>query len=434
MPLANTEASTAARSITAPASERRTLAFIVFVAFVLRVSAMLIIRTYRFPALPDHFSFGWETGRLARSIALGHGFTSPFHSETGPSAWIAPLYPYFLAGVFKFFGVYSAASAKVVLTVNSLCSALTCVPLYRIAACLLSRRAALVTAWIWALMPYAMYWAIRFAWETSFATLMLALAFWLALRLERENRLAAWLEFALVWALIALSNPSLLAFLPFCGFWILHRQRQSGSMRFRFAVCSGALFCALLAPWMVRNYLVFHKLIPIRGNFGVELRLGNGPGADGQWMYYLHPTQDPFEFERYRLMGEAAYVDLRKQEALAWVQANPATFAAITLKRVFFFWCGTPRSASTAEFTVRNLIFTLSSALTFLGLLIAFRRRELWAWLFLWLLVSVPMVYYFTFTHPRYRHPIEPEMLLLMVYLFTQVRVRRSPAQPQREA
>jgi hypothetical protein len=43
----------------------------------------------------------------------------------------------------------------------------------------------------------------------------------------------------------------------------------------------------------------------------------------------------------------------------------------------------------------------------------------------------VPIIYYFTFTHPRYRHPIEPEMLLLMVYLFAQTGERRRRMQAQ---
>src|SRR5438552_5255035 len=91
---------------------------VVMVALVLRIAVLTLAHTYRFPAHDDHFSFGWETGRLARSIALGEGFSSPFHGHTGPSAWIAPLYPYFLAGIFKIFGIYSNASAWVALAVN----------------------------------------------------------------------------------------------------------------------------------------------------------------------------------------------------------------------------------------------------------------------------------------------------------------------------
>ena len=97
---------------------------------------------------------------------------------------------------------------------------------------------------------------------------MLALAFLLAIRLAHENSLRRWLLFAFVWALIALSNPSILAFLPFCGFWIVYRQHREKILRRRWAIYSGVLFLALIAPWMARNYEVLGKIILIRGNFG----------------------------------------------------------------------------------------------------------------------------------------------------------------------
>jgi len=410
----------------------------VSVAFALRLLVMTLGHTYRFPVgNDDHFSFGWETGRLARSIADGEGFSSPFHGQTGPSAWIAPLYPYFLAGIFKVFGVYTDLSAWVALAFNSLCSALTCVSLYRLGEEIFNAAVARWTAWIWAFLPYSIYWAVRFAWETSFAALLFSLVFLLAVRLERPeyNRLGNWLWFAVLWALRALANPALLAFLPFCGLWILHRQRRAGCMRLSWALASSVLFFALLTPWLARNYFTFGKFVFIRGNFGAEFRLGNGPHADGTWMFWLHPSQDPQEFERYRTLGEVTYVKVRQREAMDWIREHPLEFARISLVRVFYYWCGTPRAAPPAEYLARDLLYTLSSVLTFFGLWYALRNRERAAALFLWMLISVPMIYYFTFTHPRYRHPIEPEMLLLMVYLFTQIEPRRGrearpPAQP----
>ena len=107
--------------------------FIVLAAFLLRVAVITIGHTYRITPRRDHFQFGWEMGRIARSIATGQGFSSPTDLSTGPSAWAPPVYPYILAGVFKLFGVYSNLSGWVILTFNSIFSALTCLTLYRIA-------------------------------------------------------------------------------------------------------------------------------------------------------------------------------------------------------------------------------------------------------------------------------------------------------------
>jgi len=60
--------------------------FIVVVALLLRLAVITIGHTYRITPRRDHFQFGWEMGRLARSIASGQGFSSPTDLASGPSA------------------------------------------------------------------------------------------------------------------------------------------------------------------------------------------------------------------------------------------------------------------------------------------------------------------------------------------------------------
>src|SRR5438874_11614509 len=100
-------------------SGRYSILFIILIAFFLRLAVVTIGHTYRITPRRDNFQFGWEMGRIARSIAEGQGFSSPTDLSTGPSAWAPPLYPYLLAAVFKLFGVYSRASACVIVSINS---------------------------------------------------------------------------------------------------------------------------------------------------------------------------------------------------------------------------------------------------------------------------------------------------------------------------
>ncbi|MHB1021514.1 MAG: hypothetical protein ACYC0Z_03805, partial [Acidobacteriaceae bacterium] len=72
-----------------------------WVAFAVRVLYMTLAHTYRFRVSEDHFQFGWELGRIARSVATGHGYANPFNGNTGPTAWIPPLYTLLVAGAFK---------------------------------------------------------------------------------------------------------------------------------------------------------------------------------------------------------------------------------------------------------------------------------------------------------------------------------------------
>jgi hypothetical protein len=51
--------------------------------------------------------FGFETGRIARSIAEGHGYGNLLSVQTGPTALMTRSIPTLLAGVFKLFGLFS---------------------------------------------------------------------------------------------------------------------------------------------------------------------------------------------------------------------------------------------------------------------------------------------------------------------------------------
>jgi hypothetical protein len=184
-------------------------------------------------------------------------------------------------------------------------------------------------------------------------------------------------------------------------------------------VLASIFFVATISPWLVRNYEVFGQFVFIRSNFGAELRLGNGPGADGTWMSYLHPTQNELALKQYEQMGEMAYVAERKREAVEFIRADYGRFAWISFKRFVYYWSGRPRSSESSDL-VDNSAFLASSVLAFWGLGLALRNRKPGAWLFFWLLLSYPAIYYFVYPHSRYRHPIEPEMAILIAYVISE--------------
>jgi 4-amino-4-deoxy-L-arabinose transferase-like glycosyltransferase len=395
--------------------------WMVAIALFLRVGWIIVGHTYKFKATDNNFGFGWEMGRIAAAIGSGHGFSNAFGAPTGPTAWEPPLYPYLTAGVFHIFGIYSRASAFVLLSVNSFFSALTCIPIFLIARRIFSEKVAVSSAWTWALLPYAMSWCTRWVWETSLSALLLAVIFWLALSMEDRDGLHPWLEFGLLWGIAALNSPVLLAFLPASGLWAWYRRAQRRMPSLTGVVLASVVFVACLAPWLVRNYQTFGKFIFIRDNFGAELRLGNGNGADGTWMQYLHPTQDLYAMRQYTSMGELAYIAMCKRQAVDYIKADYPRFAVLCVKRFVYFWAGPPRLAQIWWLAqTKNSLFLASSVLAFWGLGRALRRRKPGAWLLFWLILLYPAIYYVVYPGQRYRHPIEPEMTILGVYLLTE--------------
>lgn len=397
---------------------RSSLFWIVAIALALRIGWIVIGHTYKFKTADDNFSFGWEMGRIAASLASGHGFSSPFGPPTGPTAWEPPLYPYLIAGVFSVFGIYSKASAFVLLALNSVFSALTCIPIFLIGRRLFSEKVAVWSAWAWALLPNVIFWCTRAVWETSLSALLLAAIFWLALALEDREGWLPWFEFGLLWGIVALNSTSLLSFLPPAGLWAWYRRAQRGKRSLAGVAVASAVFFACITPWLVRNYETFGKFIFIRDNFGAELRLGNGPGAGGTLMLYLDPPHDSYAMRQFQAMGELAYIAMRKGQALDYIKADYARFAGLCFKRFICFWAAPPKDIAPAWLgTAKNSLFLASSVLMFWGLGRALRQHRPGAWLFLWLVLLYPAVYYAVYAIPRYRHPIEPEMTVLCVFL-----------------
>ncbi|MGB7135112.1 MAG: glycosyltransferase family 39 protein [Acidobacteriaceae bacterium] len=402
---------------------------IFWIALLVRIAYMTFAHTWHMRPYEDHFAFGYEMGRIARALATGYGFADSFRGHTGPTAWVPPIYPWILTADFKLFGVYTALSAWMILSFDCVLNALIIRPVWEIAARCFSRRTALWSAWIWALYPAAMQYAVKWVWEMTLSAFLFSWVFVLALRMRRvgaegEATPSArnWAWFGLLWGLIALTNPSLCLFLPPCGVWILLGVPRTTLWRRQIpaAVLSACVFIACLAPWTYRNWRVFHAFVPVRANLGVELYLGNGPGATGLLMGYDHPFEDAPQLRLYHQMGEIAYAKMRGNLAKKIIAADPGRFAKLCLRRVYYFWFSLPHPTDPHWYNVvgRNLNYQFTSIAALLGLALALRRRAPAAWLFFWAFLLLPLTYYAVTVHARFRHPLEPLMAILTVYLF----------------
>ncbi|MGA8938446.1 MAG: hypothetical protein WB439_04700 [Acidobacteriaceae bacterium] len=421
------------------------------VGFALRVVVILVGHTYRIRTEQGNFDFGFEAGRIARSLVTGHGYGNPFNGMSGPTAWLPPLYPLLMAAAFKVFGVYTRASALALMVVDSAFSAAIAPAVYEIAArCFdakgIARRGsklvapvAVWSAWMWAVYPAALQYAVHWIWEMSLTACLFAWAIVVVLRLrgvgedERrgEGRFALWFVLGVLWGLIALSNASLLLCLPAMMVWVAWPELRT--MRLGRGTLVGALltcvaFAAVLAPWVVRNERVMGAPVLTRDNFGVELYNSSLPSNDGlPWGTAMPLWQGDPAFRLYEQMGELRFAKMRQAQAIANLRAEPVKFARWTLDRLLFFWDGTPHAVNghRAREYLRQLSYSFLSACGLLGLALMLKRRVVGAGLFALVFALMPLVYYLVTVQPRFRHPIEPLIAILAVYLFRSTEPRR---------
>ena len=415
--------------------------------FLIRVLYITLVHTYRIRPEEDHLQFGWEMGRIARALATGYGYADPFTGHSGPTAWSPPLYPLLIAGVFKIFGVYTAASAWVLLTINSFFSAATSSVIYEIAARCFhrtgrARKIALWSGWLWALYPAAMQFAVRWIWDMCLTAYLFSKIFVVALRVRgigedspnvatETSTTASWVEFGLLSGAVALLNSTLLLFLPVCGLWMLFGVLKSKAP-VRPTLLRAALACVVtlgcLAPWTIRNYNVFHTFIPMRGNLGAELHQSILPENGGfPWGATIPVCEACPVFQNYRQMGEAAYVRREGEFAKQEIRAHKLRLVEYSLKRFYFFWVSVPKPPEKGVFieAVREANYFFLNLAALLGLALALKQRTPGAVLFAWAFALVPLTYYIITVQARFRHPLEPIMTILAVYLFQSATKRK---------
>jgi len=412
-------------SIALTGSRRRTLLMILLVALVIRLAAsvLFVFNNSARWADPkeDHWTYAYEAGRIARSLATGHGFSSPLRLPSGPTTWLPPVYPLIFAGVFKVFGIYSTASALAMRVFDSVVSALTCIPI-----CLIGRRfgdrMGTWAAWAWAFFPHGVYSAAVVTWDSSLSAPILTCLVWLTLEVEKSRSLPAWVGYGALWGLGGLTNPTMLAALPFLLGWLWFRQ---ASPRRLWILRPGTTILAsliVMAPWIVRNYLVFHQPFLLKSNFWLEFVIGNG---EGQWSYTItamSPEHNPSELRDYVQIGEVEYMAQKRRAAMDFLLHHPALYAWLCVRRFSYVWTGfwsfKPKFlASNTDGGLRHIALTSAYTIPFLlGLWRAFRLKTRTTWLLAAVLFSVPFVTYLTHPFGYYRYIIDPEIVFLAVY------------------
>jgi 4-amino-4-deoxy-L-arabinose transferase-like glycosyltransferase len=386
----------------------------VLIALAVRLAVIpFLYRDWMDPFVLEH----WAFGRIARSIASGQGFGSPL-ADTGLSALLPPVYSYLLAGIFKIFGIETRASVLAALSLNSLFSALTCIPVFLLARQAFGQRVARWAGWGWAFSPYGVYYGADWAWSTCLVTLELCWLFLLAWRLENSSRTRDWLLFGFFGGVAALTEPVVLAVVPLLGLWTLYRRFRLNRAWKGPMLAAALAAIAVLSPWFVRNYELFHRFIPVRSGFGLELYIGNN-GYSAHWVNRsLHPNHSDAELSEYERAGEMAYMDHKLQQAKDYIRSHPAWFVWMTLRRIVYMWTGYwsfDRAYLKDEPLDPPNIFvnTTMTILGLWGLRRVFQRDAALGVRFAIVLLFFPLTYYISHPETYYFRPVDPLVVIL---------------------
>jgi hypothetical protein len=363
--------------------------------------------------------FDHEAGNIASALTQGRGYSDVFRKPTGPTAWLAPIYPVFLAAIFRVCGGFTYSSFLVAALFNCLLAAAATVPIFFAARRIGGLAVAALASWLWALYPNGVVLPFEWIWDTSLSAFLAAALLWATLGLRETSKYLDWICYGILWGIVLLTNPSLGVLLPFFLFWLALGRKPAA--RISLKLPSLALLTAILCcvPWTIRNYSHFHRLIPIRSNFPFELWLGNNDIFDEHAVGGIQRITRFGEARLYTQLGETAFMDEKRRLAWEFIRTHRALELRLTGRRIVGTWLGTESPwhdyFSTDSLLIRTIfIFNAFVALgTIAGIVLLFTRRSLYAFPVSIVPLLFPLIYYVTHTSLRYRHPADPASLLL---------------------
>ena len=373
---------------------------------------------------------------IARSVAEGRGFSSP--DSATPTAFRPPLYPISVA-----IGMLFLTPAIVVGGLNLISGLLAVWFTAGIGANLRLGRIGFVAAFLVAVDPLLLQYSAQPMTESLCTCLA---AFWLwAATIDRAST-KRWVRAkgfitGIAFGLLVLSRPTFWVVAGFCGLlWSFELIRNPKHSVIRKSVVTQGICAAIgtalmVAPWLIRNWLVFGVPILMTSHGGYTLLLGNNP------VFYEQVVSQPWgtvwpdasqkeweatlESEIVDAMGpqatELARDAWQSKLAKSYITAEPDHFAAAALHRIRSLWNTMPQSEAanglnkTVLFTV-DLFYRIELLLSVIGLILLLKRRQWSDWLPLFILiVSVQAVHLFYWTNTRMRAPLTPAIALIAV-------------------
>jgi 4-amino-4-deoxy-L-arabinose transferase-like glycosyltransferase len=386
---------------------------------VLLVALLLrIIVTALFVNLNPATAELWEYGELARHAVTDGTMarTVLYPINTGVtviSAYMPPGFVFVWVAAFWLFGITPEALAAV--TALNIASALAIVWLTaRLAQELTGdRMAALIAAALVAVYPTFVYSVITYHALNLYTAVFLA-ALLLVMRQAREPRHGQLIAIGLLGAAAAMLRSEFVLVMGalYITLWLLTRRTKE-------FVLLTLLSAAVVAPWTLRNYIVFDRVLPIASSVGYNLWKGHNPEARGSGdeiekigaatrqlgdeMAKIPPSRD----------YEIVYDQVFRDAAVAHIRAHPAETIVLGLKKNLLFWIWEaydPISWKPAYFAP-HLVTTL---LGLIGIVIAVRQGLNTAAMFIVAIVVIQSLINAAFSvHVRYRMTIEP---ILFIY------------------
>jgi 4-amino-4-deoxy-L-arabinose transferase-like glycosyltransferase len=380
------------------------------VALALRVAAVLIASDLHQPY--------YEYMEIAQNLLDGKGYS---WSDQGvyplqPTSFLPPLYVYWCA---LFMGLFPG-NYLILYLAQALVAATGVFPAFLVGRRLFSERVGWVFAAVFAVYPEMAFMSSRPV--TEFAYVVLAL--WIVhfyLRIKDSDSSTEFKRALGTGTLLGISvliKEGTVVLAAAVSLALLWYSRDRWRAIRRRILPMLAVMLLIMLPWMIRNYVVQGKFIPMRTGYGITLWVANHPGAygstwnpDGTKVISNLPPAYRAYIDAHCPGGEEERDAFYRNEALQFITKNPGHYLKLCLRRLgFFVWLDATHPL--AQNPIYRISYGLLLCVALPGIVLAWRRRTMDLIIPLtylgYLALYVPVL-----VLPRYR--IIPVLLLLLM-------------------
>jgi 4-amino-4-deoxy-L-arabinose transferase-like glycosyltransferase len=357
------------------------------------------------PGIHDQVSYD----ALARSLLAGRGYSFtekwyPFTPAYTPTAHWSFIYPLYLAGIYAVTGYHPLVAR---LVQGMLGGALICFLIYLIGRRVADEVTGLVGAALAAVYGYFVYYNAALMTETFFIVLVL-LSLYLGLEVKEKPTAARWLLLSLTLGVAGLLRQTVLLFVPFLLFWLFWELKKDG-IRWRYFTIPIAVIILMIAPWSIRNYLVFDQFLLLNSNAGYALYASNNPNLGSDWRNELVVVPIPKELAE---QNEAQLDRALTKKGIEFILADPERYVRLTLDKsleYFKFW----PSSDSSQISNLNRVLSFGLYLPFmvLGLGFSVSRWRNFIPLYLFIVIHTG-IHLLSWPAPRYRLTVDAVLMI----------------------
>lgn len=274
---------------------------------------------------------------LAGSLTAGRGFAYEPQDPASPAPQFgrAPAYPVFLALVGAGGGEYDSSPARVKIA-QACVGGLTVWLVGLIALGAAGPRAGAVAAAVAAVYPPLVWISAYVFSETLFSPCALGAAHVLQRAVGTppgRRRMALSLAAGGLTGLAILIRPVMLFFVPLAVLWLAGHRRVAVALAFTAATV------AVVAPWTIRNAIVYERFVLVASEGGVTFWTGNHPLARGDGDLAANP-----DLKRAEVAFRRAHAGLTPEEleplyyraALEAIAEDPLRWMGLMARKLFY--------------------------------------------------------------------------------------------------